>query len=45
MAYQAFEFVDMVKGLGDEFMLDVKGDGLIAHILKTGAEMPPPKET
>lgn len=40
MAYQAFEFMDMVKTLGDEFMLDVKGDGLIAHILKTGAEMP-----
>jgi len=40
MAYQAYELVDMVKTIGDEFMLDVKGDGLIAHILKTGAEMP-----
>lgn len=40
MAYQAYDFVDMVKTIGDEFMLDVKGDGLIAHILKTGAEMP-----
>jgi len=40
MAYQAQEFISMVKALGDEFMLDVKGDGLIAHILKTGANLP-----
>ena len=40
MAYQAYDLVEMVKAIGDEFMLDVKGDGLIAHILKTGAEMP-----
>lgn len=40
MVYQAEDFVDMVKTIGDEFELDVKGDGLIAHILKTGAEMP-----
>lgn len=40
MAYQAYELVDMIKCIGDEFMLDVKGDGLIAHILKTGADMP-----
>ena len=40
MAYQAYELVDMIKTIGDEFELDVKGDGLIAHILKTGAEMP-----
>ena len=39
MVYQAQDFVDMVKTIGDEFELDVKGDGLIAHILKTGAEM------
>ena len=40
MAYQAFDFVDMVKAIGDEFELDIKGDGLIAHIIKTGAELP-----
>ena len=40
MAYQAYDLVSMVKTIGDEFMLDVKGDGLIAHIFKTGAEMP-----
>lgn len=40
MAYQAYELVDMIKTIGDEFMLDVKGDGLIAFILKTGAAMP-----
>ena len=40
MAYQAYDFVDMVRATGDEIMLDVKGDGLIAHILKTGADMP-----
>lgn len=45
MAYQAFEFIDMVKGLGEEFMLDVVGDGLVAHILKTGAELPAIEET
>lgn len=40
MVYQAYDLVEMIKTLGDEFMLDVKGDGLIAHILKTGANMP-----
>ena len=45
MAYQANEFIEMIKTIGDEFMLDVKGDGLIAHILKTGAEMPEIEET
>lgn len=40
MVYQAQDMVDMIKTIGDEFMLDVKGDGLIAHILKTGADMP-----
>ena len=45
MAYQADDFVEMVKAIGDEFMLDVKGDGLIAHILKTGADGPIIEET
>jgi SAM-dependent methyltransferase len=44
MVYQAFEFLDMVRIMGDEFSLDVKGDGLIAHILKTGASLPPIEE-
>jgi hypothetical protein len=37
MAYQAHDLVDMIKTIGDEFQLDVKGDGLIAHILNTHA--------
>jgi SAM-dependent methyltransferase len=44
MVYQAFEFLDMIKAFGDEVALDVKGDGLIAHILKTGASLPPLEE-
>lgn len=40
MAYQAYDLVAMIKTIGDEFQLDVKGDGLIAFILKTGGEMP-----
>jgi hypothetical protein len=36
---QAAEFMDLVKFLGDEIELEVAGDGLIAHILKTGADM------
>jgi len=34
---QASEFRDLVKYLGDSFELAVYGDGLIAHMLKTGA--------
>ncbi len=44
MLYQAYEFVDMVKVLADEIQLDIKGDGLIAHIIKTAAELPPIEE-
>ena len=40
MAYQAFDLQEMVKYMGDEFKLDVKGNGLIAHLLQTGADMP-----
>ena len=36
-AYQAQEFVDEVKMLPEDLQLAVHGDGLIAHILKTGA--------
>jgi SAM-dependent methyltransferase len=39
MASQAQEFMDLIKFLGDEIELEVYGDGLLAHILKTGAEM------
>lgn len=45
MAYQAFEFIDMMRGMSEEFSLTVKGDGLIAHILETGAELPQLEET
>lgn len=34
---QAQEFMDLVKFLGDEIELEVYGDGLINHILRTGA--------
>jgi len=37
MYSQAKEFMLMVSKFGDEISLDVKGDGLIAHIIKTGA--------
>ncbi len=37
MFSQAREFMQMVGMFGDEIDLDVKGDGLIAHIIKTGA--------
>lgn len=36
---QAAEFIDMVRMMGDEISLEIYGDGLIAHILKTGAEL------
>jgi len=39
MFSQAQEFMDLVKVLGNEIELEVYGDGLIAHILKTGASM------
>lgn len=39
MVSQAAEFMDLIKFLGDEIELIVEGDGLIAHILKTGAAM------
>lgn len=39
MASQAEEFMDQVKMMGDEVEMIVHGDGLISHILKTGAEL------
>jgi hypothetical protein len=39
MFCQAKEFMDMIGLFGDEIDLNVKGDGLIAHIIKTGAEL------
>lgn len=36
---QAHEFLSLVKHFGDEFEIEVYGDGLIAHILRTGAEL------
>ena len=37
---QAREFLDMIPMLADHVELDIKGDGLIAHIIKTGAQLP-----
>jgi hypothetical protein len=39
MLSQAQEFMEMVGFLGDEVSLAVHGDGLIAHIIKTGASL------
>ncbi len=39
MYCQAKEWMQMVRMFGDEIDLDVKGDGLIAHIIKTGAAL------
>jgi len=39
MYCQTTEFMKMVGLFGDELDLDVKGDGLIAHIIKTGAAL------
>ena len=36
---QAQEFMDLVKHFGSEFELEVYGDGLINHILRTGAQI------
>lgn len=39
MIAQAQEFMGLVKYLGDEFEVELYGDGLINHILRTGAEL------
>ena len=36
---QAKEFIEMIRMFGDEIDLDIKGDGLIAHIIETGAKL------
>ncbi len=39
MISQAKEFMDLVKYLGEEIELEPHGDGLISHIIRTGAEL------
>lgn len=39
MVSQAAEFVTLIQKLGDEIELAVYGDGLLAHILETGAKL------
>lgn len=39
MVSQAQEFINLVHMLGDQFELEVHGDGLLRHILVTGAKM------
>jgi hypothetical protein len=36
---QAMNFFDLIKHMGDKINLNVYGDGLIAHMLKTGSEL------
>lgn len=38
MYSQANDFVEMVKSVGDSFELQVHGDGLIAHLIKSSVE-------
>ncbi len=38
-AKQASDFLDLVKHLGEHFQLNVHGDGLIAAMVRTGAEI------
>jgi SAM-dependent methyltransferase len=35
---QGQEFIDLIRYLGEEIELDVRGDGLLSHILQVGAE-------
>jgi len=39
MISQAQELIDMIRTLGDVIELEIHGDGLLAYILKTGAEL------
>lgn len=39
MAKQAYDFIDLVKDRGEMLQLQVHGPGLIAEMLRTGAEM------
>jgi len=40
MALQAWEMMKLLDAADNEFSLEVKGDGLIAYILETGARLP-----
>jgi len=44
MASQAREFVTMIQKLGETFDMIVHGDGLLAHIINTGAQITPERE-
>jgi SAM-dependent methyltransferase len=44
MAAQAREFVTMIQKLGETFDMIVHGDGLLAHIINTGARIAPERE-
>jgi len=37
MAAQAQEFIDLIRVMGETFEIAVYGDGLLAHVLETGA--------
>lgn len=39
MIAQASEFMDLIKFLGEQIELEIPGDGLLAHILNTGARL------
>ncbi|CAM5998768.1 unnamed protein product [Sphagnum balticum] len=41
---QAQSFIDLIKVLGEEIELEIHGDGLLRHILTTGAELADLKE-
>jgi hypothetical protein len=36
---QAHEFVELIRAMGELFDMEVYGDGLIRHILQTGADL------
>ena len=39
MVSQAEEMMGLIRMLGDEIELEIYGDGLLAHILKTAADL------
>jgi SAM-dependent methyltransferase len=39
MISQAQELLDLIRMLGDEIELEIHGDGLLAYLLRTGAEL------
>ncbi len=41
---QAHEFIDLTRAIAEVCDLEVHGDGLIAHIIKTSASLPPKGE-